>query len=129
MVVVSYEWYKTTYGGELDEVTFNRLSSQAFLFADAMTEYRLSKRWPYLAEALKTAVMSAICAYANQAYIEENGGPIQSETNDGISRTYAATNASGGSASRNAGTAQGRLSDALRLYLAPTGLLYRGRGR
>ena len=94
-----------------------------------MTEYRLSKRWPYLAETLKTAVMSAICAYANQAYIEENGGPIQSETNDGISRTYAATSASGGSSSRNAGTAQGRLSDALRLYLAPTGLLYRGRGR
>ena len=129
MVVVSYEWYKTTYGGELDEVTFNRLSSQAFPFSDAMTEYRLSKRWPYLAEALKTAVMSAICAYADQAYIEENGGPIQSETNDGISRTYAATSASGGSFSRNAGTAQGRLSDALRLYLAPTGFLYRGRGR
>ena len=39
MVVVSYEWYKTTYGGELDEDTFNRLASQAFLFADAMTEY------------------------------------------------------------------------------------------
>ena len=29
MVVVSYEWYKTTYGGELDEDTFNRLASQA----------------------------------------------------------------------------------------------------
>lgn len=130
MVVVSYEWYKTTYGGELDEVTFTRLSSQAFLFADAMTEYRLSKRWPYLAEALRTAVMSAICAYADQANVEESGGPVQSETNDGISRTYAATSASGGSFSaRNAGTAQGRLSDALRLYLAPTGLLYRGRGR
>ena len=39
MVVVSYEWYKTTYGGGLDEDTFNRLASQAFLFADAMTEY------------------------------------------------------------------------------------------
>lgn len=129
MVVVSYEWYKTTYGGELDEATFVRLSSQAFLFADAMTEYRLSVRWPYLAEALKTAVMSAICAYADQARIEESGGPVQSETNDGISRTYAATSASGGSSSHNAGTAQGRLSDALRLYLAPTGLLYRGRGR
>ena len=29
----------------------------------------------------------------------------------------------------NAGTAQGRLSNAIRLYLAPTGLLFRGRGR
>lgn len=45
MIVVSYEWYKTTYGGELDEDTFNRLASQAFLFADAMTEYRLSACW------------------------------------------------------------------------------------
>ena len=102
MVVVSYEWYKTTYGGGLDEDTFNRLASQAFLFADAMTEYRLSACWAHLAESVRVAVMSAVCAYADQANIEE---------------------------SKNAGTAQGRLSNAIRLYLAPTGLLFRGRGR
>lgn len=129
MVVVSYEWYKTTYGGELDEETFARLSSQAFLFADAMTEYRLSARWVCLAESVRTAVMSAVCAYADQANIEESGGPVSSETNDGISRTYVASSSSGGGSSKNAGTAQGRLSDAIRLYLAPTGLLFRGRGR
>lgn len=129
MVVVSYEWYKTTYGGELDEDTFNRLASQAFLFADAMTEYRLSARWACLTESVRTAVMSAVCAYADQANIEESGGPVSSETNDGISRTYVASSSSGGSSSKNAGTAQGRLSDAIRLYLAPTGLLFRGRGR
>lgn len=74
MVVVSYEWYKTTYGGGLDEDTFNRLASQAFLFADAMTEYRLSACWARLAESVRTAVMSAVCAYADQANIEESGG-------------------------------------------------------
>lgn len=129
MVVVSYEWYKTTYGGELDEATFDRLASQAFLFADAMTEYRLSARWAFLAESVRTAVMSAVCAYVDQANIEESGGPISSETNDGISRTYMTGGASSAGASKNVGTAQGRLSDAIRLYLAPTGLLFRGRGR
>lgn len=129
MVVVSYEWYKTTYGGELDEGTFDRLASQAFLFADAMTEYRLSTRWASLAESVRTAVMSAVCAYVDQANIEESGGPISSETNDGISRTYVTGSAASAGASKNIGTAQGRLSDAIRLYLAPTGLLFRGRGR
>ena len=129
MVVVSYEWYKTTYGGELDEDTFNRLASQAFLFADAMTEYRLSACWARLAEPVRAAVMSAVCAYADQANIEESGGPVSSETNDGISRTYVAGSASSAGASKNAGTAQGRLSNAIRFYLAPTGLLFRGRGR
>ena len=129
MVIVSYEWYKTTYGGELDEATFDRLASQAFLFADAMTEYRLGARWASLAESVRTAVMSAVCAYVDQANIEESGGPISSETNDGISRTYVAGSAASAGASKNVGTAQGRLSDAIRLYLAPTGLLFRGRGR
>ena len=117
MVVVSYEWYKTTYGGELDEDTFNRLA------------YRLSACWARLAESVRVAVMSAVCAYADQANIEESGGPVSSETNDGISRTYATGSASSAGASKNAGTVQGRLSNAIRLYLAPTGLLFRGRGR
>lgn len=129
MVVVGHEWYTATYGGQLDEDTFIRLAAQAFLFADAMTEYRLGARWATLPCSVQNAVKTAICAYADQAYVEESGGPVQSESNDGISRTYAGVSASGGASSRNAGTAHGRLSDALRLYLAPTGLLYRGRGR
>ena len=128
MVVVSYEWYKATYGGILDEEAFHRLSSQGFLFADAMTEYRLSKRWPGLPESVRGAVMSALCAYADQAQVEENGGPVVSESNDGISRTYAGGSSSGSGNGAGA-TAQGRLSAALRVYLAPSGLLYRGRGR
>ena len=84
MVVVSYEWYKTTYGGELDEDTFNRLASQAFLFADAMTEYRLSACWARLAESVRTAEMSDNFLFFYKANIEEPGGPVSSETNDGI---------------------------------------------
>lgn len=130
MVVVSYEWYKTTYGGELDEATFKRLSARAFLFADAMTEYRLGKRWTSLPESVRGAVMSAVCAYSDQAKVEEDGGPVVSESNDGISRTFASAGSSSGSSSRGGGnSAEGRLADAIRVYLAPTGLLYRGRGR
>lgn len=90
---------------------------------------RLSACWARLAESVRVAVMSAVCAYADQANIEESGGPVSSETNDGISRTYVTGSASSAGASKNAGTAQGRLSNAIRLYLAPTGLLFRGRGR
>ena len=128
MVGGSYEWYKATYGGALDENTFKRLSSQGFLFADAMTEYRLGKRWLGLSDSVRGAVMSAICAYVDQAEIEESGGPVVSETNDGISRTYASNNTTSGNSGAGA-TAKGRLSAALRVYLAPTGLLCRGRGR
>lgn len=95
----------------------------------SMSWGRLSACWARLAESVRTAVMSAVCAYADQANIEESGGPVSSETNDGISRTYVTGSASSASASKNAGTAQGRLSNAIRLYLAPTGLLFRGRGR
>lgn len=131
MVVVSYEWYKTTYGGELDEATFNRLSARAFLFADALTEYRLSKRWMALPEGIRSAVMSAVCAFVDQARVEECGGPVVSESNDGISRTFASPRSSSGASARYGGgdSAQGALAEAIRVYLAPTGLLYRGRGR
>jgi len=117
---VDYFWYKENYGGALDQETFQRLSKQGFLFADALTEYRLSKRWAALPEGVQSAVMAAVCAYADQAQVEESGGPVASETNDGLTRTFA---------NREGATAQGRLSAALRVYLAPTGLLYRGRGR
>lgn len=131
MVVVSYDWYKATYGGELDKTTFDRLSARAFLFADAMTEYRLGKRWKSLPESLKTGIMTAVCAYVDQAKVEESGGPVVSETNDGISRTYASggSSSSVNAASSRFNAAQARLAETIRVYLAPTGLLYRGRGR
>lgn len=126
--LVDYGWYKETYGGTLDEETFQRLSAQGFLFADALTEYRLSKRWAALPQSVRGAVMAAVCAYADQAQVEENGGPVSSETNDGLTRTFS-NSQSTASANSQGATAQGRLNAALRVYLAPTGLLYRGRGR
>lgn len=128
MMTVRYSWYKNKYGGTLDRETFKRLSAQGFLFADALTEYRLSKRWPALPESVRGAVMAAVCAYADQAQVEENGGPVASETNDGLTRTFA-NSQSAASTNSQGTTAQGRLNAALRVYLAPTGLLYRGRGR
>ena len=82
-------------------------------------------------DRFRQAVQMAVCAFADQAKVEEDGGPVVSETNDGISRTFASGGSSSGSASGGSGrnSAQGRLAEAIRVYLAPTGLLYRGRGR
>ena len=131
MVIVDYKWYKATYGGQLDKSTFTRLASRAFLFADAMTEYRLRRRWATLPVEIQDAIKTAVCAFVDQAKVEESGGPVVSETNDGISRTFASGGSSSGSTSRGAdrGSAEARLSETIRVYLAPLGLLYRGRGR
>lgn len=130
MVYADYQFYALRYGGTLDELTFLRLAERASLFADAITGYRLGRSWPRLRESIRLAVMTAVCAYVEQANIEEHGGPIAQETNDGISRTYAQSGQAAGQAGSQYGaSAQGRFAEAIRVYLAPTGLLYRGRGR
>lgn len=124
MCIVGYEWYKDIYGGELDQETFTRLSARAVQAIDALTGYRLCGRWSTLPASMKSGVRAAVCAYAEQAAVEEGGGPVVSESNDGISRTYAA-----GGSDRGGSTPQERLFRAVSAYLAPAGLLYRGVGR
>lgn len=124
--MVKYLWYKDEYGGVLDEKTFARLAARGLRIADAMTQYNLRRRWDSIPEGIRDGVALAICAFVDAAKVEEDGGPVVSETNDGISRTYAA---GGGSSGSGYGGSQARLVEVLRLYLAPTGLLYRGCGR
>ena len=122
--MVEFLWYKDEYGGVLDEKTFARLAARGLQIADAMTQYNLRRRWDSIPEGIRDGVALAICAFVDAAKVEEDGGPVVSETNDGVSRTYAAGGGSSGS-----GGSQARLAEVLRLYLAPTGLLYRGCGR
>ena len=58
-------------------------------------------------------------AYLDAYLLNEQGGGIASETNDGVSVTYVA----GISNSKTEGR---RLYEAAALFLGPTGLLYRG---
>ena len=59
----------------------------------------------------------ALCAVVDAMHKAENGGDIASESNDGISVTYAV---------KAQQTQQQRLYDAASAHLAWTGLLYRG---
>ena len=106
-----YTYYLNTYKGTMSAEDFNRLGVHASAVIDDITNGRAST------QAETEAVKNAMCAVADELLTQEQGGEIVSESNDGISRSYA----SGTSRSR-----QQRLYGAARVYLANTGLLFVG---
>ena len=120
MVTVSYDYYSGTFGGTLDKDTFERLEPRVMMLCNMMTDWKLEERYDSLSDVRKSCVMGAVCAGTDVLAKEETGGPVSSETNDGISVSYAVTTST-------KTTAEGRVSETLRFYLASTGLLYRGR--
>lgn len=110
----THTYYRTTYLGELiPEAQFPRLSARALAYIDRITFGRLAA-----SSTLPDAAKQAQCAVADVLYrAEQDGGVITAE--------------SSGSYSRSLGTQPGesvgrRMHDAAVLYLAGTGLLYRG---
>ena len=116
MAYADYTYYSTEYGGAMPESEFKRLSRQASAYLDSVTFERIA---PELPTALMGKVKDACCAVADAYLLNEQGGGIASETNDGISVTYVA-------GVSNAKTENQRLREAAALYLGGTGLLYRG---
>lgn len=111
----NYEFYSVTYGGTLPETDFSRLCGRASAYLASIT---LGKSGlPSLPATIQKSVGMALCAVVDAMHKSENGGEIVSETNDGISVTYAA---------KPQQTVQQRLYDAAAAHLAWTGLLYRG---
>lgn len=115
MIPVDYIFYSTVYGGQMDEADFSRLSIRAAAFVDYITFGRANNALP---EALQRQASFALCAVADGMKFNAAGGPVVSEINDGISVTYASAS--------DARTADRRLYDAAALYLAQTGLMFRG---
>lgn len=109
-----YEFYKTRYGGDLSNEAFNRLSGRASACLSAMT---LGRSRTTLPQAVDESVKMAICALSDAMHKAENGGEIQSESNDGISVTYA---------QKTQESDEKRFYHTVKSYLAWTGLLYRG---
>ena len=116
MVYADYAYYSQEYGGAMPEADFKRLSRQASAFLDMVTFDRIASGQP---EKVMEKVKAACCAVADAYLLNEQGGGIASETNDGISVTYVA-------GVGNSKTDGQRLREAAGLYLGNTGLLYRG---
>ena len=113
--MIDFTFYRGTYGGTLSEEPFYRLRGRAAAYLATLT---LGKsELASLPEALRNSVNMALCAVVDAIHKAENGGDIASESNDGISVTYA---------TKAQQTEAQSLYDAASPYLAWTGLMYRG---
>ena len=115
MIYADYSYYQNSYKGTMPEVDFNRLSQRASAYIDRVTFGRLGD-----GKAVPEPVKNACCAVADVYLLNEHGGGVASESNDGISIDYVV-------GISNTKTDDQRLREAAALYLGGTGLLYRGR--
>lgn len=99
----------------MEEKDYNRLSRQASAYLDFITFDRIKN---VTDETIMAKVKDACCSIADTLLLNEQGGGIASETNDGVSVTYV-----NGSGSK---TDEQRLHNAALIYLGHTGLMYRG---
>ncbi len=116
MIAVAYSFYAQAHKGKMEEAEFDRLLVQASAFLDRVSFGRITDALP---EDVLERVRLACCALVDAMLLNEKGGGIASETNDGISINYVA-------GVSKAKTDEERLLGACRLHLAGTGLLYRG---
>lgn len=84
-----YNFYKNTYMGELSEAEYNRLAPHA---GDEIDRLTFGRARTATGSDLQ-AVQKAECAVVDEMQRLERGGDIMSETNDGISRSFAANGA------------------------------------
>lgn len=115
MLYADFDYYKKEYGGVMAEEDYNRLSRQASAYLDFITFGRIAM---VAGELVMEKVKMACCAIADVFLLNEQGGGIASETNDGVSVTYV-----NGTGSK---TDEQRLRQTALIYLGNTGLMYRG---
>ena len=109
MFTVPYAYYSGTFHGRLAESEYDRLSIYARAYLEDLTSGRVN------AAADQEKVKLAFCAAVDAVAMNEQIGNVASESNDGISVTY-----------RQDKSDKARVYDAVRAFLADTGLLYRG---
>jgi hypothetical protein len=80
-----YTFYKNTYCGAASSTEHARLAVRAAAYVDRMTFGRAKTAKDSDLEAVKMAE----CAIVDELASQEQGGIVTSETNDGISRSYA----------------------------------------
>lgn len=116
MITVDYSFYTSTFKGTTTEADFNRLAVKASAYLDRVTFDRITDALPTVT---LTRVKLALCEVVDTFLLNEHGGGVASESNDGVSINYMAGIGS-------AKTDQQRLREAAALHLGGTGLLYRG---
>ena len=139
MAYVDYGYYTTTYlGTAIMASDFPRLSLRASSFLDYYTQGRAAQNNDL------DAVKMACCAVAEQyqaidtaqalaqkslsAALSQDGGELKSQTVGSWSKTYQSGGESAAQAAASATSVKAGLAAAANMYLAGTGLLYRGRG-
>jgi hypothetical protein len=80
-----YPFYQSKYHGTVSEAEYTRLAVRAAAYVDRMTFGRAKTATKDDMEAVKMAE----CAIVDELSAQEQGGIVTSETNDGISRSYA----------------------------------------
>lgn len=118
MIYADYDFYTDEYHGTTPEQDYNRLSVKASAYIDQVTFDRIGSDWES-DERLADRIRMACCAVADAYHLNEQGGGVASETNDGYSVNYVA-------GISNAKTDDQRLYEAVAMYLGRTGLMYAG---
>lgn len=111
--MADYEFYMASYHGGLSSDEFTRLSVRATAEVNRITYGRAAKA----SGADREAVSLAECAVIDELAYMEKGGEVVSESNDGVSRSYAS------------GTARSktqRIVAAAMVYLQNTDLCFAG---
>lgn len=113
MQYADYEYYASEFSGStIPEEAFDRFAKHASAFIDNVTFGRA------ITACDRYEVKSACCAVAEEIYNnEQNGGVLQSESSGSYSRTFKI---------EDGFTAVTAMYNAAYLYLANTGLMYRG---
>lgn len=113
---VDYEYYTGQFYGTMKEDAFRRAIVEAEAFVDSITFGRITRL-----EVVPDAVKNAVCAAADVVSRREESRQhtgIKSETNDGASVTY--------DDAISDEQCMGNMAAKVKMYLANTGLLYRG---
>lgn len=110
-----YNYYTSIYHGTLESAVFNRLIVKASSYLAAVTLGKSNRE--DLPAPVKDAVCITLCSLVDEMYHAEKGGDIASESNDGISVTFAG---------RKQQTDAEKFASVISDHLAWTGLLYRG---
>ena len=109
-----YSFYANTYKGTLSADEYTRLAVRASAYVDRITFGRANKAEGDDLEAVKMAA----CAIVDELVLQEQGGIVTSETNDGISRSFAT-----GSVVKSSTQ---RIYDAAEVFLCNTNLCFAG---
>lgn len=115
IALADYVFYQEVYHGTMSENDFSRLIFRASIYVRRLI---FGRDQACLPSTMEDRVRMAQCAVVDAMLKNEQGGGIVSETNDGVSVTYAA--------SKSTATDGQRLYQAAAEFLADTGLMFQG---